>query len=140
MIRTALAALSRAALLVAALLPSALRAEQPLSGAEFEAFALGKTLFYNSLGTPYGIELYRPDRRVTWAYLDDTCEDGRWDEPEPGLICFSYEMMEGLQCWHFYREGDGLRAIFVNDDGSVTPYTATPATQEMTCFGPEVGV
>ncbi len=129
-----------ASTLLAALLPGALHAETPMTGAEFEAFTTGKTLFYNSLGQAYGIELYRPNRRVSWAYLDDTCEEGRWDEPEPGLICFSYEFMAGLQCWNFFLDGDGLRADFVTEDGSTVPYTATPATQEMTCFGPEVGV
>ncbi len=128
------------ATVLAASLSGALHSETPLSGAEFEAFTTGKTLFYNSLGQAYGIEFYRADRRVTWAFLDDTCEDGRWTEPEPGLICFTYAFLDGVQCWNFFKDGDGLRADFVNDDGTKIPYTATPATQKMTCFGPDVGV
>ena len=42
--------------------------EEPLDGAEFEAFATGKTLSYAVGGIVYGAEQYLPGRRVIWAF------------------------------------------------------------------------
>ncbi|RVT87059.1 hypothetical protein DXV76_02935 [Rhodobacteraceae bacterium CCMM004] len=124
-------------LLVFAALP--VRAETPLSAAEFEAFTTGKTLWYEAGGITYGVEEYLPGRRVRWSFLDDECKDGTWYE-EAGYICFAYENGLGPQCWQFFRDGDGLRARFRGDSAQSDLYGARQLDREMICTGPRIGV
>jgi hypothetical protein len=128
------------ALCLATLLFSAGHADaQGMSAAEFEAYVTGKTLYFGESGAPYGAEEYLSNRRVRWSFLDGQCQDGHWYEDQ-GQICFVYDNTPDPQCWSFYREGDGIRAVFENDPNSTTLYEARQSQTPMMCLGPEVGV
>jgi hypothetical protein len=92
-------------------------AEAPLTAEEFEAEVTGRTLTYASPEGPYGIERYLPGRRVTWGFLDGECFEGEW-YPEGDAICFTYDGIDEVQCWQFWREGEGLRAKFLGESGN----------------------
>ncbi len=125
------------ALALSLALPAA--AQQPMTGAEFDRYATGKTLYFGQAGQSYGVEEYLPDRRVRWSFLDGQCKDGFWYE-EAGQICFVYEDKPDPQCWSFYREGSGLRAVFENNSEATTLYEARQDDEPMLCYGPDVGV
>jgi hypothetical protein len=115
-------------------------AAQPLMSAEeFDAYTRGKTLYYGTGSEPYGAEIYLPDRRVRWSFLDGECKDGEWYE-DGGLICFVYEDGPAPQCWSFQRGSRGLIARFENDPAVTPLYEANESTEELLCLGPEVGV
>ncbi|MCK0149110.1 hypothetical protein MWU54_03680 [Marivita sp. S6314] len=114
-------------------------AAEPLSGAEFESYVTGKTLYFGQNGDAYGVEEYLDDRRVRWSFLDGQCKDGIWYE-EGELICFVYEDNPNPQCWSFFRDRDGLRAIFQNNPEATTLYEARQSDEPMMCLGPEIGV
>ncbi|EAU47336.1 hypothetical protein [Salipiger bermudensis] len=114
-------------------------AAEPMSGAEFERYTLGKTLYFGLAGSAYGVEEYLPDRRVRWSFLDGKCKDGLWYE-DAGQICFVYDDQPTPQCWSFFREGSGLRAVFENDPESTVLYEARQDEAPMMCLGPEIGV
>lgn len=125
--------------LVLALAPLGARAAEPMSGAEFEAYVTGKTLYFGQNGQAYGVEEYLDNRRVRWSFLDGQCKDGVWYE-ENRQICFVYEDTPNPQCWSFFRENNGLRAVFENDPASTTLYEAQQNDEPMICLGPEIGV
>ncbi|QFS81804.1 hypothetical protein FIU97_03350 [Roseivivax sp. THAF40] len=127
-------------LIFAALTASSALAQSgpPMDAEAFEAYTSGKTLTFSESGHPYGIERYLPDRRVRWSFLDGECKDGLW-YPEDDRICFIYEDNLTPQCWRFYREGAGLRAIFGDEETGTELYEAGEEA-EMTCLGPDVGV
>ena len=127
------------ALLALAALPLASRADEPLAAPEFEAYVQGKTLYFGLGGQPYGAEEYLPDRHVRWSFLDGKCKDGLWYE-DAGQICFVYDDQPTPQCWSFFREGSGLRAVFENDPESTVLYEARQDEAPMMCLGPEIGV
>jgi len=118
--------------------PSA-QAQSNMSAAEFDAYTQGKTLFYGQGNAPYGAEIYLPNRRVRWSFLDGECKDGEWYE-DAGLICFVYEDNPNPQCWSFQRSSSGLTAQFENEVGSTELYEADDRGQEMLCLGPKIGV
>lgn len=116
-------------------------AEMPLSGAQFDAYTSGKTLTFMEGGQPYGVEQYRPGRRVKWAFDDGDCQDGEWYEPETGLICFIYEgSPNGPQCWNFFKKGNGLMARFASEPDGTELYEARQSPAPLLCLGPDVGV
>ena len=119
------------------LLTTLAAAETPMSGAAFDAYVTGKTLTFSENGQPYGIERYLPGRRVQWSFLDGKCKDGLW-YPLGEQICFVYEDDFEPQCWAFYQEGNGLRAVF--DGGAETELYEADEGAEMICEGPDVGV
>ena len=128
-----------ASLFMAACTPAL--AETPLTGSEFEAYTTGKTMTYFSDGASYGIEEYKPDRHVKWAFRDGECTDGRWFEPEVGLICFVYNgNFDAPQCWNFFKTEQGLMARFLSTEGTGDEYQAQPSHGPLVCLGPEVGV
>lgn len=120
---------------LASSLPS--KAETPLTGAEFEAYAMGKTLTFSQDGQAYGAEEYRSGRRVRWAFSADQCMEGVWYE-QGEEICFEYEDEKGPQCWRFYRQSNGLRAQFSGESATVL-YEAQQSNQPLLCLGPEIG-
>lgn len=124
---------------VAACLALPVAAAEPMSGAQFEAYVTGKTLYFGQNGEAYGVEEYLEDRRVRWSFLDGKCKDGVWYE-DRGMICFVYEDNPTPQCWSFFKESNGLRAIFENDPNATTLYEAQQNDEPMMCLGPEVGV
>lgn len=105
-----------ALILMTSLCAAAVRAEEYLTPEQFEAEVTGRTLTYGTSDGPYGIERYLPGRRVTWGFLDGACFEGVWF-PEGDAICFVYEGVDETQCWRFRREGAGLQAEFIGDDG-----------------------
>jgi len=114
-------------------------AAEPMSGTEFEAYVTGKTLYFGQNGEAYGVEEYLDDRRVRWSFLDGQCKDGAWFEDQD-MICFVYDDNPSPQCWSFFRENNGLRAIFENNPNATTLYEAQQSDEPMMCLGPEVGV
>jgi len=114
-------------------------AAEPMSASDFESYVTGKTLYFGLNGEAYGVEKYLPDRQVRWSFLDGECKEGFWYE-EAGQICFVYEDSPDPQCWSFFKEGDGLRAVFENDSSSTVLYEAQQNDEPMLCYGPDVGV
>lgn len=125
------------ALIATAALPA--MAADALNATQFETYVLGKTLYFGQAGQSYGVEEYLPDRRVRWSFLDGKCKEGIWYE-EAGQICFVYEDTPEPQCWSFFDEGSGLRAVFQNDPANTVLYEAQQNDEPMLCLGPDVGV
>ena len=119
--------------------PTALAAD-PMSGAAFDAYTKGKTLFYGRGGQSYGAETYFDGRRVRWSFLDGQCMDGYWYEDTPGTLCFVYEDTPDPQCWSFEQGTSGLIARFQNEPGQIDLYEARDTDEDMVCLGPKVGV
>ena len=112
----------------------------PMTGAEFEAYTSGQTLYFGSEGQEYGAEEYLDDRRVRWSFLDGKCKEGVWYEAADNNICFVYEdRPDDAQCWTFERSPGGLTATFQGPSGRVL-YEARRTEEPMLCLGPEVGV
>ncbi|MEM5475895.1 hypothetical protein [Pacificibacter sp. AS14] len=117
---------------------SAATAAEPLSGAEFDAYATGKTLTFAENGEPYGAEQYLPNNRVRWAFDEDTCMEGVWYEKEDN-ICFVYQDGDAPQCWSFYLEDDKLKAVFNGNSGTEL-YEAWTTDGPLACMAPGLGV
>lgn len=111
----------------------------PLSAEEFDAATVGRTLYYNSGGEPYGVEQYRPGRQVVWAFLGDDCRKGEWYEDQ-GFICFVYEDNPEPQCWTFWQSDQGLLAKFKGDPFGLPLIAVEESPETMTCMGPNLGV
>ena len=127
------------AFLMSAVASSGLALDGPLGADDFEAYVLGKTLFYSSQGATYGAEQYLPGHRVIWTFLDGECRHGTWYEA-PGQICFVYETDPEPQCWNFWEGSEGLTARFGNSPGSTELYEVKQSSEPLRCPGPEVGV
>lgn len=132
----------RIALLLAILAGPAL-AQDAVTADEFEALVEGRTLTYGGPGVePYGVEQYRPGRRVTWSWIGtQECQEGTWYAEGPvdaPSICFIYDNDPEPKCWRFTQEGDRLRALFLNDPGDVTYYELAEDDGSLVCGG--VGV
>ena len=125
--------------LTLALAGPAAEAAEPMSGAAFDAYTRGKTLFYGQNGEAYGAEVYLDNRRVRWSFLDGQCKDGYWYE-EAGQICFVYEDISTPQCWAFSKHGGRLTARFENMPGATELYEAQDLGEEMVCLAPNLGV
>lgn len=111
----------------------------PLDAAGFDALTVGRTLYYNSGGQPYGVEQYLPGRKVVWAFLGDDCRKGEWYE-EGGFICFVYEDNPAPQCWTFWDSDQGLVARFRGDPEGLPLIAVEQSPEPMQCLGPNVGV
>jgi hypothetical protein len=129
------------AIALALLLPLPAWAEKPMTGSEFEALTTGRTMDHATSGEVYGAEHYYPNRRVRWAFSGDDCMDGRWYE-KGQMICFLYEDGSGPQCWTYFRDGAGIRAISAGDDPAApaSPVDMIATDRPLACLGPEVGV
>lgn len=114
-------------------------AADPMTAEEFDAYVTGKTLTYSQFGSVFGIEEYLPGRKVRWQVVEDDCQYGSWFERD-GLICFVYEYDPTEHCWTFWREGDGLAALSVNDAPGAELSEVAQTTDGLNCPGPEVGV
>lgn len=108
----------------------------PLTAAEFDAYATGKTLSYAQSGTIWGTEQYLPGRQVLWAPTNQTCEYGTWHD-DNGAICFEYEASPGPNCWLFYMGPQGLLAQFIGG-GTLLSEIANSA-EPLNCPGPLIG-
>ena len=114
-------------------------AAEPLSGAAFDAYTRGKTLFYGQNGQAYGAEIYMDNQRVKWSFLDGQCKEGFWYE-NAGQICFVYDDNPEPQCWAFTKQDGKLTARFENLSGATQLYEAEDASEEMICLAPNLGV
>lgn len=114
------------------------QAETPMTAAEFEAYATGKTLSYAQGDVIWGAEQYLPGRRVIWAYSEDICQYGEWFEDQ-GNICFVYDTDPTPQCWRFFNTGSGLRAEFVEEGATTSLSEVDQSPQPLSCPGPDVG-
>ncbi len=112
-------------------------AQTPMTGAEFDAYTLGKTLGYGMDGQVWGIEEYLPGRRVRWAFVGDACKTGQWFEAADSQICFVYEDEPDQHCWLFFLTGNRLTAESV---GSGLPLAELSHDHGLSCPGPDVGV
>ena len=108
----------------------------PLTAAEFDAYATGKTLSYTQGGTIWGTEHYLPGQQVLWAFTDQPCEYGQW-YADQGAICFVYDGKPDPNCWFFFHGATGLVARFITGDIQLSE--VGPAAAPMTCPGPLVG-
>lgn len=122
-----------------AFLTGALYAAEPMSGAEFEAYVTGSTIYFAQNGQPYGGEEYHDNRRVRWSFLDGHCAEGVWYE-DRDMICFVYDHTPDPQCWAFYQEPGGLRGVFENDPNATILVETSQASGPLLCLGPDVGV
>ena len=113
-----------------------------LTGAEFESYALGKTLSYSDGGAVWGREQYLPGHQVVWSFAEGPCEYGRWNETagpngQP-MLCFVYEGKEEEQnCWQFFHGPAGLVAQFM--EGGAPLSELGQSTAPLSCPGPMVG-
>jgi hypothetical protein len=119
-------------------LPQLALADEPLSGADFEAYVQGRMLTFFSDGIPYGAEQYFPNNRVRWAFDQDTCLEGVWYE-HGTQICFIYEDDTTPQCWAFFQNGDTLKAVFA-DTADGASYEALVSDGPLSCTAPGLGV
>ena len=127
-----------AALAASALLAPA-QAQTPMSVQEFEAYVTGRTLPFGVDGIPYGIEEFRPGRRVVWAFIGEECRKGRWF-PRDEQICFVYDDAPAIEhCWIFWRGEGGLNARFMGEDPVTELYEVENSPQPLFCPGPQIG-
>ena len=108
----------------------------PLTAAEFDAYATGKTLSYAQFGQIWGTEQYLPGRQVLWSPEGEPCEYGTW-YVDQGAICFEYEASSGPNCWLFYRGPQGLIADFVGGGSLLSEVDQSP--EPLNCPGPLIG-
>lgn len=127
------------AVLSAAVSTTAAYAAEPLTAEEFDALTQGRTLFFYSQGDAYGAERYKPGRRVTWTFLDGECSEGEWYQ-QGRFICFVYDTTPAPQCWTFYADGAGIRALFEDRAGATEIYEAGESDEDLLCLGPKIGV
>ena len=125
--------------IVLCLTSSLASANNTLSGADFDAFTKGHTLYYSQNGEVYGAESYFDGARVRWSFLDGKCLFGRWYETGD-QICFDYGAEFDIQCWRFFKGKKGLIAEFAGDDNSLSLYEAYRTPSPLECPGPDVGV
>lgn len=117
---------------------SVAQAETPMSGAEFDRYATGRTLTFGTLGNPdYGVEEYLPERNVIWSPRAGTCITGIWFERDNN-ICFLYETDPEPKCWKVYRTETGIRAVFTNRPGTTVLFESKDNAKPLVCSGPEL--
>ena len=115
-------------------------AAEPLLTAEaFDALTLGRTMTWAEYGQVYGVEQYLPGRRVRWTVLGDDCKLGHWYADGPA-ICFLYEDDPTPACWDISLSGSGMHALDTGDPPGSEPVVIEDTSDELPCFGPEVGV
>jgi hypothetical protein len=124
-------AMMRIAALLLLLAASAL-AQTPMTAEEFAALVTGNILTYAQNGEPYGIEYYGENRRVIWSFLDGKCQNGRWYQ-DGANICFIYDFDPDPQCWRFYDDPQGLRAVFATDPSNTALYQVENGDLDLIC-------
>jgi len=127
------------AALALVLLAGPILADPTLTAEEFDALTEGRTMTWAEFGSVYGVEQYLPGRKVRWTVLGDDCKTGHW-YPDGSAICFLYEDDLDPYCWEITQSGSGLRARFTTDAPESEPVVVEDTSEQMACFGPEVGV
>lgn len=116
-------------------------AASPISPGEFAALSAGKTLYFDRDGTPFGAEQYFPGQRSLWRFdATGDCIEGRW-RADGDRICFFYDGADGPECWHFWRDGSGLRAMLVEEGAETGSALDLDHSDDrpLDCPGPDVG-
>ena len=116
----------------------AAKPDTPMTAEEFSAYATGKTLSYAQNGEVWGSEQYLAGKRVVWTFSGEECQYGQW-YADADAICFVYETDPTPQCWHFFRESNGLRAEFLDDPVNTNLSEVSQSETPLTCPGPDVG-
>ncbi len=116
--------------------PPGVQADTPMTADQFDTYTQGRTITYGAQGRQVGAETYLRNRRVRWAFVREACQSGHWF-PKEEQICFVYEGKPEPQCWEFFLENDGLRAVPVDGGDSLFEL---PLDQDLICAGPDVGV
>lgn len=130
--------MARLTVFVALVCGTAAWAETPMTGAEFDAYATGRTLSFGTFGNPdYGVEQYLPDRNVIWSPAPDICVEGVWFD-QGDNICFVYETDPEPQCWLIFRTENGIRAQFTNRPGGTVIFESLDNPQPLVCPGPDL--
>lgn len=133
----------RAALLIPSLAliwAATAQAEAPPLGADaFNHATLGFTLGYSHAGQTYGHEQYLPDKRVIWAFSDEDCMTGRWQQ-QGDQICFTYDREGPVQCWRFWLEGGKLVGRYGDDPPGNELYETSRSPKPLACAPPDVGM
>ncbi len=111
----------------------------PLTGEEFDARTLGKTIHYDSMGAPYGVEEYLPDRKVKWIFSEGKCKMGEWYQAG-NQICFEYDDDQEVQCWIFADQPQGLMAWFKGNLADAPLISKTETTTPLDCEMIDFGV
>ena len=119
--------------------PGVALADTPLSGAEFDARTLGRTMTYARDGDVWGREMYLKDRKVIWAFTESECREGYW-YPQDEQICFVYEDSPGEHCWQFGQGAGGLSARSMTDMPGAELSEVQQTSDGLQCPGPDVGV
>ena len=113
-------------------------AETPMTGAEFDAYATGRTLSFGTIGNPdFGVEQYLPNREVIWSPNPDTCIEGVWFDRGDD-ICFLYEHDPEPKCWRIFPTDKGIRAEFTNRPGTTVIFESQDDPKPLTCPGPDL--
>ncbi len=121
------------------LISTAATADPLLTAEEFDALTLGRTMSWAEFGQIYGVEQYLPGRRVRWTELGDDCKLGHWYMQGPA-ICFLYEDNPTPACWEISLDDAGMRALDTGDPPGSEPVLIEDTSDDLPCFGPEVGV
>jgi len=125
-------------IILVALLGTPTRAQDAMTGAEFDAYATGRTLSFGTLGDPsYGVEQYSEGGKVIWSPEPGQCVEGVWFEKN-GNICFLYENDPEEKCWKIYRTENGIRAIFTTRPGTSAIFESQDNPQPLMCPGPDL--
>lgn len=130
--------MARLATTIAFFLGTSAVAETPMTGAEFDAYATGRTLSFGTIGNPdFGVEQYLPGRDVIWSPSPDICIEGVWF-PRGNDICFLYENDPEAKCWQVFPTENGIRAEFTNRPGTTVIFESQDNPKPLTCPGPDL--
>ena len=97
----------RPLLLALLLITAPAMAEEPVSPAQFRAFAEGWTLHFEHEGEPFGQEHFEEGGDTIWRHPDGSCMEGVW-APHGGQLCFYYGQGDEVLCWRALRDEEGL--------------------------------
>lgn len=120
-------------LTLATVLATPTLAETSMTADEFDAFATGKTLTYQTPDFVFGTEEYLPGRRVRWSDGSPGCYSGTW-YPKDGEICFLYQGSSTPACWSFVRNGSKVQADS-SDDAETLIYDVVISEDPLPCSG-----
>jgi hypothetical protein len=104
-----------------------------MTGAEFDAYATGKTItFRTPLNPLFGVERYLPGQRVMWSTFDGICQYGVWFESK-GDICFRYKGDPEHKCWTIYNEPTGLRGVYTTQPNTTVIFEVLGRDDPLIC-------
>lgn len=130
--------MAKLASIIALIWGTSVWAETPMTAAEFDAYATGRTLSFGTMGNPdFGVEQYLPGRDVIWSPTPDVCVEGVWFDRGDN-ICFLYENDPEAKCWQVFRTETGIRAEYTNRPGTTVIFESQDNSKPLTCPGPDL--